>query len=1709
MVRTHTVVAGDTLSRLAQRFYGNGDLFPVLAAANGIVDPNRITDGQVLVIPEISRTHTVATGDTLSRLAQRFYGDGDLFPILAAANGIADPNKIRVGQVLVVPELMAGPGGTMVPSMGRIHTVVAGDTLSGLAERFYGNGNLSHIIAAANHIADPDVIGVGQKLIIPPITRTYVVVQGDTLSRLAQRFYGKSELFPIIAAANAIQNPDRIVVGQVLIIPDIGGGPPAHGDSPFMLRRAMDLIRLQHDNKLALADDKEFELGRVRAWVASNPPAAEIPHGNTPQSILDSVEISQTRRRTELDQLRARLAEATETLAAVLDSEEPLFGTHSAEPIALLPVRLETKWTTDGRSIKVRVYPDDIHIESFDPALAPEELAAARKYWEHPGEIAWQQLLDTVNPIRAAWVTRAARPGAPDPTLRPPGRRRMPQVSTLPTRWRFLGMVGGLVVVDRTGADIPDPLPLGFLAADEAAPDRAHASWAIDFDEAVRHGMGVVLRLPEGVDHLDELFVVGVSQRGHEAAGERLRENLRGHAFSDGLAFLTPGTPTNNTPQSRTSWSSRPSGRPPGPTPARNPDIARRFHVVQSDDTLFRLAQRFYGDGELFPIIAAANRIADPDVIEDGQVLIIPARPGEPEPNPSDADRLARALGLPDAAFLTECDGADGIGDTAAGALSLFAWWGLAQELIRDQNLLDGQDMTPGLRAWLTIRDHLIDFVRGRGPLPTIRVGRQPYGVLPVSTLDEWVPDGPEDAAAALLPWLLRLRHHWRGALISGWIPRVTDGVPADRIAAEILSRIPVSNDMVIRRVLSATGGREKFDKLSLRAPGPAVAIGGILSGLRWATPTEDVSNLAWVSDTKPANSELVAKRLAPNRAQYQDLFAHSRDRFRDAVAVLTGEMTHEEFTSRWPITIDGVSPDRPNTIFGNVGFTDDTGSAVDFLPWLVDAGQLAGGSEPDTLDLALAIPATVDRLLSQLIMAPQTPQSDLDAILDFGRRGLPAAGRVLAGLEALTTVAAEDFLPLFFEILDLASHRLDAWITSLATQRLERTRAAGAAGIRLGGYGWVENLRPGTARESDGYIHAPSMHHAATAAVLRSGFLSHEGDSTLAVDLTSRRARTARWLLGGVRRGQNLGVLLGYRFERALHDAGQDVLKAAFRKVFPTPVVPEPADGNERPDLWERSSEAIAAANVVDGMALARGHAARAVFVLLAEGGYPFGNTALPSLAALPGVVAPMLDDLVDSLDAVGDLLLAESVHQLVGGNQMRAGIAADSLGRGEDVPDRFDVLRTPHRGRAITHRLASVLPPNPPRPPGWGVDAFSRLEPRVEAWAADLLGPAANWRLTGTLRKDGSGEPFSATADALGLSALGLVFDVAVGGQRRITAILADRHGMPGATAEFRGDFAELHAVAERINRLLSGAAALLPRHLLGDQVRAPSPDVEEVRGRVAAFLAEVDTPARRAALGIVGDIPKQLRELAADATSQGWLGAVARLLADFLGTSMPLTAELPGVALPAPAATGAAVADWVRRFATTRPGTRTWHETLLIAGVRAGRPASLSASQTPADGHWIGAAFPALQRPPTRQHLVRHTPFALPAGQPLAGLVFDEWVEILPGSDAMAGTKTGSDPVPVESELTGLSFHFDRPDAKAPQAILLAVPPNRERGWTADGLAMVVRDTLELAKLRAVDLADLPLVDDVVPAVRIDGQGQQHGVVVGRFWRELAEE
>ena len=95
--------------------------------------------------------YTVVSGDTLSGIAARF---GVTVAQLCSWNNISDPNKIYVGQRLIVKR---GGGG----STAKYYTVVSGDTLSGIAVKF---GTSVSQLCSWNNISDPNKIYVGQVL---------------------------------------------------------------------------------------------------------------------------------------------------------------------------------------------------------------------------------------------------------------------------------------------------------------------------------------------------------------------------------------------------------------------------------------------------------------------------------------------------------------------------------------------------------------------------------------------------------------------------------------------------------------------------------------------------------------------------------------------------------------------------------------------------------------------------------------------------------------------------------------------------------------------------------------------------------------------------------------------------------------------------------------------------------------------------------------------------------------------------------------------------------------------------------------------------------------------------------------------------------------------------------------------------------------------------------------------------------------------------------------------------------------------------------------------------------------------------------------------------------------------------------------------------------------------------------------------------------
>jgi hypothetical protein len=76
------------------------------AAAEPVVEPveEAAPEAAPEPVPEpAERTYTVVSGDTLWAIAERFYGDGSKYQVIADASGISNPDLIHPGQVLTIP----------------------------------------------------------------------------------------------------------------------------------------------------------------------------------------------------------------------------------------------------------------------------------------------------------------------------------------------------------------------------------------------------------------------------------------------------------------------------------------------------------------------------------------------------------------------------------------------------------------------------------------------------------------------------------------------------------------------------------------------------------------------------------------------------------------------------------------------------------------------------------------------------------------------------------------------------------------------------------------------------------------------------------------------------------------------------------------------------------------------------------------------------------------------------------------------------------------------------------------------------------------------------------------------------------------------------------------------------------------------------------------------------------------------------------------------------------------------------------------------------------------------------------------------------------------------------------------------------------------------------------------------------------------------
>lgn len=168
--------------------------------------------------------------------------------------------------------------------------------------------------------------------------------------------------------------------------------------------------------------------------------------------------------------------------------------------------------------------------------------------------------------------------------------------------------------------------------------------------------------------------------------------------------------------------------------------------------------------------------------------------------------------------------------------------------------------------------------------------------------------------------------------------------------------------------------------------------------------------------------------------------------------------------------------------------------------------------------------------------------------------------------------------------------------------------------------------------------------------------------------------------------------------------------------------------------------------------------------------------------------------------------------------------------------------------------------------------------------------------------------------------------------------------------------------------------------------------------------------------------------------------------------------------------------AVRRWIEGAAAVREPLAALRLAHLVGEALTATPIELQVAQFPHDVErpWAGGTFdPAAGLRPRSGtvSLVADVPFGVPApgsGGALAGVVFDEWSELIPAA----------------VQDTCFAVHHDAPGAEAAQCILLAVPPTLKGPWTLPGLEAIVNETLDLAKLRAVDAEQLGALGLLAP-------------------------
>lgn len=767
----------------------------------------------------------------------------------------------------------------------------------------------------------------------------------------------------------------------------------------------------------------------------------------------------------------------------------------------------------------------------------------------------------------------------------------IPISNILPQKFFFIGEVanGNKDLIYAYSNDIPSDLQMGIDPNEQEVDENGHkvspfqinsngdmvikggAKWMTDYDEAEKCGMAITVPIPNDVNELNYIYVLGINDFSEAESAEKLTELFNGHNYTaSGISYVAAGTPTNSLD---------------GKFKDEAEEIKRERFDIEVND----------------------KYKTDDDLAEESSIL-------------------ANFTGMDYESCWRRVAGGNHKQDSKAKRVYQELWNHFKGNIESDDdylnNLLD------------TVGDFVINNVRARGILPTIKVDTLPYSFLPAVDYQKFLATFNKDSVEAkLLRQFVALAEVWK----------------------EIRkSQIPHSQNLV--------------------------------------------------GDTAEKNYLKMAGQT-PYSASYEERF------------IVRSPLLEKNFLKE-PFT--------------------------DYISDLNDLGFFA--DQP--IDI--------------------TREASLEKLKDCLSEDLK------------NEIQDEDLTIYVAEFLDLFTYRLDAWfmgVTKSAQDRLKRAKHRDAP--QIGAYGWVFNLKENsrekindigkcqdiirnmkldldpnkstiyknTGYDKGHYVVAPSLQHALTTAVLRSAYLKSKESATdahICVNLSSMRVRQALRLVDGVRRGMSTGVILGVDLERYLHDA-HDLFKVELDQF----IYPLRQQFKQVVDLNSQTEEAQDySMQVINGEALlntfiAEWNWSKSVSSWLEENYKDSGslewlrdlndhtNKLLVAevkehsqthykVTETGRVFFKQIERLMDSYDALNDLLLSEGVHRLVMGDKSSFYAIGQFLTDGKGSIPEPEILKIPSEHVVVSHKAGIMLPEVDETPK----KAFNIAEPSINAWIESVIG-------------------------------------------------------------------------------------------------------------------------------------------------------------------------------------------------------------------------------------------------------------------------------------------------------------------------------------------------------------------------------------------------